>query len=114
MAQYLEQGLEILHADRATVVNMRQNADEIEKAGHPTDHAIKEIMQMLSAEYGDDIVLNEDFITTDRMYAGVQSIYKYWCRTCTALGQFPRPLEVCPLASRQKPHTMGARSGKSS
>ena len=86
MAEYLERGLDTLHAGQITVVHMRQNPEEINKTGHRTKHATKEILNVLSAEYGDGIILNEDFMTTERMYAGVQSIYRYGCRTCPALG----------------------------
>ena len=91
MAEYLERGLDKLHAEQVTVVHMPQKLEEVDKTGHPTEHATKEILQLLSAEQGEDIILNEEFMTTDRMDAGVQSIYKYGCRTCPALGQFPRP-----------------------
>ena len=102
MAEYLERGLDTLHAGQVTVVHMRQNPEKVGKTGHPTEHATKEILQVLSAEYGEDIILNEDFMTTERMYAGEQSIYKYGCRTCPALGQFPRPLEACPTCLEAK------------
>ena len=57
MAEYLERGLATLHAGQVTV----------DKTGHPTEHATKEILNVLSAEYGDEIILNEDFMTTERM-----------------------------------------------
>ena len=100
MAEYLERGLDKLHVGQVSVVHMRQKLEEVDKTGHPTERATKDILDMISAEYGEDIILNEDFMTTDRMYAGVQSIYKY------------APCKLAPLALRQKPHMMVARSGR--
>ena len=102
VAEYLVRGLDKLHGEQVTVVHMPQKLEEVDKTGHPTERATKEIIQLLSAEHGDNIILNEEFVTTDRMYAGVQSIYKYGCRTCPALGQFPRPLEACPTCLQAK------------
>ena len=106
MAQYLERELDTLRAD--TVMHMRQNTDEIDKTGHPTEHATKEIMQTLSAEYGDDIVRNEYFITTDRcIYVRVPDMPR-----TRAVSSPLRSLPHLPL--RLKPRTTGARSGRSS
>ena len=93
---------------------MRQKLEEVDKTGHSTERATKEILQLISAEYGEDIILNEDFMTTDRMYAGVQSIYKYGCQTCTALGQFPRPLEACPTCLDAKATYDGGKKSENS
>ena len=93
---------------------MRQKLEEVDKTGHPTERATKEILQLISAEYGEDIILNEDFMTTDRMYAGVQSIYKYGCQTCPALGQFPRPLEACPTCLDAKATYDGGKKSENS
>ena len=95
VAEYLERRLDKLHAEQVTVVHMPQKLEEVERA-------TKEILQLLSAEHGEDIILNEEFMTTDRMYAGFQSIYKYGCWTCPALGQFPCPLEACPTCLEAK------------
>ena len=62
MAEYLERGLDTLYAGQ--VVHMRQNLEEVDKMGHPTEHATRKILQVLSAEYGEDIILKEDMPRT--------------------------------------------------
>ena len=45
VAEYLERGLDKLHAEQVTVVHMPQKLEEVDKTGHHTERATKEIIQ---------------------------------------------------------------------
>ena len=61
---------------------------DIDETGHPTVEGTIQILQTLNDFVKPDrFIWNNDFITTENKYRGVQSIYKYGCNHCTGYGQ---------------------------
>ena len=62
---------------------------EIDDTGHPTIEGTKEIIHTLKdfIELEEELIWNADYITSDRKYRGVQSIYRYGCNNCHEFGQ---------------------------
>ena len=42
-----------------------------------------------------ELMLNPAYLVSERLYAGVQTVYRYGCRTCHQLGQFGNKLGIC-------------------
>ena len=68
----------------------------MDKSGHPTEAGTASILRQIGDQCRDQIILNPEFVTSSRLYAGVESIYIYGCRTCEQLGEFLTSLDVCP------------------
>ena len=62
---------------------------QIDQSGHPTLQGTREILQEID-KYGKidpPIVWNDNYITHDRIYRGVESVYRYGCGVCNKFGQ---------------------------
>ena len=61
---------------------------ETDHTGHPTEEGAKQILTELdrSEVLNPDLIWNENYITNDRLYRGVQSVFKYGCNGCMELG----------------------------
>ena len=62
---------------------------DIDDTGHPTVDGTKEILEKINdfLDYEKKLIWNSKFITTENMYRGVQSIYRYGCNHCDGFGQ---------------------------
>ena len=87
--KYLAQELGRVASDQIRVVPV--DADEIEKDVTSTNI----LLAAIDKSYEADLILNEKFTTTERLYAGVQSVYLYGCLNCEA-GLCPTPLGISP------------------
>ena len=91
-SKYLERGLEALQSDKVQVVPIPESEIDKDATGHSTEGGTRKILLELDHYYAESMLLNADYLTCDRMYAVVQSVFRYGCRTCDKEGQFPRPL----------------------
>ena len=62
---------------------------DVDNTGHPTIEGTMHILQTLNdfLEIDKKLIWHSDFITTDKIYRGVQAIYKYGCNICNGFGQ---------------------------
>ena len=100
-SKYLERGLEALKSDKVQVVPIPESEIGKDATGHPTEGDTRKILLELDHHYAESMLLNADYLTSDRMYAGIQSVFRYGCRTCDRKGQFPRPLGLCQTCIEQ-------------
>ena len=97
-AKYLEQGLLGLKTEIVKVIAIPDSEIDKDATGHSADGGTGKILFELDHYYDDSMLLNADYLTNERMYAGVESVFRYGCRMCErADGQFPRPLEIYPI-----------------
>ena len=66
-----------------------------DQTGHPDASGTKKILLELDHYYESRMLLNAEYFTNQRMYAGIQSVFRYGCRTCDVEGKFVRPLSIC-------------------
>ena len=59
---------------------------ERDDRGHPTEGGTLTILTGLNERCEDELFLNKEFVTSKRLYAGVQGDYRFGCRTCDAKG----------------------------
>ena len=57
---------------------------EVDQTGHPTEAGTREILSVFDTVEipGEPLIWSEDDITTDRIYSGVQAIFRYGCNGC--------------------------------
>ena len=94
--KYLLQELHVLEASPqlSTIPAWRPTIDT-DATGHPTEEGTLTILRDLDVHYNSDLYRDENYLTTDRLYAGVQLVFRYGCRTCDRLGRFDSPLGIC-------------------
>ena len=67
---------------------------EIDETSHPTINGTLALLHSIQLQC-DEIIWNEKYITTEKIYAGVQTIYKYGCKGCFVFGQYPDTNGFC-------------------
>jgi hypothetical protein len=62
---------------------------EVDQTGHPTEAGTREILRVFDTVEipGEPLIWSEDDITTDRIYSGVQAIFRYGCNGCEKFGK---------------------------
>ena len=62
---------------------------DVDETGHPTIEGTREILETIHDLIHIDpkIIWNPTFVTNDKLYKGVQSIYRYGCNHCNGFGQ---------------------------
>ena len=62
---------------------------DIDTTGHPTLQATEDILKTLdnSERFKNLLIWNKQYITHDRLYRGVQTIYRYGCNICNRYGE---------------------------
>ena len=68
---------------------------EIDETSHPTINGTLALLHSIQFQC-EELIWNEKYITTEKMYAGVQTIYKYGCKGCFEFGQYPETNDFCP------------------
>ena len=94
--QYLERSLEAMATDQISCHPILTTSVDMDRTRHPTLLGTKSLVDQLNLLHDSDLIVNEAFVTTERMYGGVQGVYTYGCKTCETMGRFPRPLGICP------------------
>ena len=97
-AEFLTRALGALRSESVTVAPLLLPEMEVDKSGHPTEAVL---LRQIDDQCRDSVIITPDFITSSRLYAGVQSVFLYGCRTCDQLGEFLTPLGVCPGCEAQ-------------
>ena len=92
---YLAQELKGLQSEGIQVVGIPATQIANDQTGHPDDSGTKKILLELDHYYESSMLLNAEYFTNQRMYAGTQSVFRYGCRTCDVEGKFARPLLIC-------------------
>ena len=100
-AEFLTRALGALRSESVTVAPLLLPAEEVDKSGHPTEAGTAVLLGQINDQCRDEVIVAPDFITSSRLYAGVQSVFLYGCRTCDQLGEFLTPLGVCPGCEAQ-------------
>ena len=93
--RYLHKKLDEVIASMPNMVVPITNVDiidvhyDVDDTGHPTIEGTKEILNTLNdfLDVENKLIWNEKYITSEKRYRGVQSIYKYGCNHCPAFGQ---------------------------
>ena len=65
------------------IIDIRYDVDE---TGHPSKDGTLTILEALNDSLK-ELIWNKDFITSDKIYKGIQSIYRYGCNHCNGFGQ---------------------------
>ena len=92
---YLAQELKGLQSDGIQVVGIAATQIAKDQTGHPDASGTKKILLELDHYYESSMLLNAEYFTNQRMYAGIQSVFRYGCRTCDVEGKFVRALSIC-------------------
>ena len=92
---YLAQELKGLQSEGIQVVGIPATQIAKDQTGHPDASGTKKILLELDHHYESSMLLNAEYFTNQRMYAGIQSVFRYGCRTCEVEGKFVRPLSIC-------------------
>ena len=91
---YLEQELEKAQDDNTTVITIFTDFIDMDGTNHPTREGTASILQTLE-EYHPGLILDDNFLTTDRLYLGVQPQFQYGCTTCHEAGYFMNDYACC-------------------
>ena len=67
---------------------------------HPTREGTASILQTLE-EFHPGLILDEKFLTTDRLYLGVQPLFQYGCTTCHEARYFRNDNACCEQCLRK-------------
>ena len=67
---------------------------------HPTEVGTKTIIGTVEEHLEAQIILEPDYVTTDRMYSQVQACFKVGCRSCASRVYTTTICEACKLASQ--------------
>ena len=97
---YLSQELDRAQDERTQVITIHKGLIELDSTGHPTREGTASILQEL-AEFYPGLILNESFVTTERLYLGVQPLFRYGCVTCHNEGYFGNKLSCCEACLRK-------------
>ena len=92
--QYLEREIGGLASDRVTVTKLPTTLGE-DATGHLNDQGTVEVLDIMDRKFDTELMLNPAYLVSERLYAGVQTAYRYGCRTCHQLGQFGNKLGIC-------------------
>ena len=63
--------------------------------GHLNAQGTVEVLDTMDQKFTTELMLNPAYPVSERLYAGVQTAYRYGCRTCHQLGQFGNKLGIC-------------------
>ena len=68
------------------IIGVQYDTDE---TGHPTIDGTKEIIKQINDQLKlqEELIWNMDYVTSERLYRGVQSIFRYGCNNCSGYGQ---------------------------
>ena len=83
---YFEQELVKLASPQIQVVPVPKSEVEMDDRGHPSEGGTLPNLKGINERMEDDLFLNTEFTTSKRLYAGVQGVYRFGCRTCDAKG----------------------------
>ena len=97
---YLSQELDRAQDERTQVITIHKGLIDLDSTGHPTREGTASILQGL-AEFYLGLILNESFVTTERLYLGVQPLFRYGCVTCHNEGHFVNKLSCCEACLRK-------------
>ena len=97
---YLGQVLEKAQDDNTTVITIFTDFIDMDGTDHPTREGTASILQTLE-EYHPGLILDDNFLTTDRLYLGVQPLFQYGCTTCHEAGLLHGRLCVLGTMSRE-------------
>ena len=78
-AEFLTRALGALQSGTVTVAPLHLPEMEVDRSGHPTEAGTASILRQIDDQCRDQIILNPEFVTSSRLYAGVESIYIYGC-----------------------------------
>ena len=86
--EYLHDKIDELLIDKRSNIDTIPIQYEVDISGHPTINGTKQILEQIN-DYGYEppIIWNRDFITHDKIYKGIQSVYKYGCGICEGFGK---------------------------
>ena len=94
--KYLLKELHELEASpQISTIPVWRHAIDTDATGHPTEEGTRTILRDIEVHYNSDLYRDDKYLTTDRVYAGVQSVFRYGCRTCDRLGRFDGLMGIC-------------------
>ena len=73
---------------------------DMDGTDHPTREGTSSILQTLE-EYHPGLILDDKFLTTDRLYLGEQPLFQYGCTTCHEAGYFRNDYACCEQCLRK-------------
>ena len=97
---YLGQELDNAQDDNTTVITIFKDFIDRDGTDHPTREGTASILQTLE-EYHPGLILDDKFLTTDRLYLGVQPLFQYGCTTCHEAGHFMNDYACCDQCLRK-------------
>ena len=97
---YLSQELNRVQDERTQVITIHKALIDLDSTGHSTREGTASILQGL-AEFYPGLILNESFVTTERLYLWVQPLFRYGCVTCHNEGYFVNKLSGCEACVRK-------------
>ena len=83
-----------LESERITITKIPAKIEE-DVTNHPNDQGTVNILKAVDKVLNTELFLNPAYIVSERLYAGVQTAYRYGCQTCHQLGQFGSKLGIC-------------------
>ena len=60
---------------------------ETDNSGHPTIKGTDEILQQINKHIDQKLIWNDNFITSNGLYRGVESVFRYGCGACVFWGE---------------------------
>ena len=60
---------------------------ETDNSGHPTIKGTDQILQQIHEQKDQKLIWNDNFITSNGLYRGVQSVFRYGCGACVFWGE---------------------------
>ena len=83
-----------MESERIKIIKIPEGIEE-DVTNHPNDQGTVDILKEVDKVLNTKLFLNPAYIVSERLYAGVQTAYRYGCRTCHQLGQFGAKLGIC-------------------
>ena len=90
---------------------------ETDDTGHPTINGTKQILHQINNldKIDQKLIWNPNFVTNERMYRGVQSVFRYGCSCCYKWGEDitnenchnPQVCDACTESIRNNSRTLG-------
>ena len=97
---YLGQELENAQDGNTTVITIFTNFIDMDGTDHPTREGTASILETLE-EFHPGLILDKKFLTTDRLYLGVQPLFQYGCTACHEAGYFRNDYACCEQCLRE-------------
>ena len=71
-----------------SVVSVPRETVEHDDTDHPTDAGTRVLLKIIDQFYDKKLIINEKYITAQRLYQGLDAVFRFGCRCCSTDGHF--------------------------